>query len=178
MVKKYHVDAVPKKEKKDRLNPQILRILFGYLVQVRFGGTLATAYNSLKTSRPRYKQSSPKPIKPFTKNSLTGVLNDKQAISYIMLEAFADEAGIPTWVLLLFSRALSDDTDHHQSTDAEFETIELNIRRTIAFLEFVQRKLNDRYGLPKADRIPMEIDEINEWIEEYHRITSEQRELL
>lgn len=164
IMKKAFETTVPLLPPKQRLNPQMLRIVLAQLIKSRFGGIKKHAYETLKTSRSRFHPTTNRRLVPFDKNSLPDILNDKRQITYVMLEAFADEAGIPTWVLLLFSRTLSDDIDsrksRHQISESDLAATKLNIARTVAFLEEITVRL-------RSSEQPMNVEMIDDWIALY-----------
>lgn len=135
--------------------------MFAHLIHKFFDGEQKKAYLTLQVVRDQRRGKH-----PFSKHSLPKVLKDETPITYAMLESFAREANVPTWLLLLFTRSLSDSIDFHKPdgkiSELEREEIGLNVERTIRFLGNIRDRLD-----PKQNENPLTMSHLDEWIELY-----------
>lgn len=165
----YRVEA-PDVSREDRWNPQVLRMIIAHFINRYFGGQKKKTLGELKTHRERKTNNNDGSV--IKRQKLDLILSDEAWIEYRHLEAFAHKAGIPTYVLLAFSRAYSDKADTRVATNAttvadlekvkeRAEEARRNLARMIAFS-------NAMKGL--IENSTDEIGDIDDWIEAFKNI--------
>ncbi|SFQ77713.1 hypothetical protein [Donghicola eburneus] len=185
---------IPDVPKEKRRNPQSLRKIIAHLIFRLFNGEKERTINELSTHRQR--SGARKPGSVIKRGVLYGILSDKSDIKYRHLEAFAYKAGVPTYVLLLFSRAYSDQQDinnfskaysDHQDATKRLELnlnkdVDIDLRNSFNDNSDIQelRKAADEARLNKEKMILFSkmipslveshsnnIEDIDEWIETF-----------
>ncbi|WP_372922648.1 hypothetical protein [Roseovarius sp.] len=162
-----HLNDVPRG---DRLNPQVLRRLIAHLIDIYFNGEKKKTIEKLETHRPRL--TSRRDGQVIKRTKLDGILKDDSWIEYRHLEAFAYKAGVPTFVLLAFTRALSDreeatvDAQEMSSVEelsdarARAEEAKKNIDQMIAFFEEARDLITTHTS---------SLEDVEVWIERYKK---------
>ena len=79
-----------------------MRDVIGQMLLLLFDGNQNAAIDALRTHQPRVQS------KVFTRHKLPKVLRDQTLVEYAHIEGLAHHAGVPSFLLLLFSRVLSE----------------------------------------------------------------------
>lgn len=93
----------------ERRNPQSIRELIFYIVKRDFEGSIAEAAEAFDQHKSRKKRKGFN----ITSDSLYNIIKDRALIRYYQLEAIANYLKIPVFVLLLFTRAVSDSKERN-----------------------------------------------------------------
>lgn len=168
--------------RESRRNPQALRELIAHLINTHFDGQIKKTCDELKTLRKRTGTE-----KAITRTVIEGLLKDQSPIHYQYLEAFANHVGVPTFVLLAFSRAYSD--RKYIAAGAELKgkkdiSEAAEIRRDA---ENAKRNLNDMMNFFQSmaslvEKHSFDMDDFDQWVKIYNgdgqKADEEQRSLI
>ena len=99
---------VEQKDHGDRLNPNSLRFLLGYIIKDIFDDSITGAVGKLREYGGRYKdRHAGREPKNITGKAAVKLLKDKEYFTYWHLEIMARGLKLPTGALLLISRYFS-----------------------------------------------------------------------
>ena len=134
---------------KGKINPAVIRQLIFEIVEFEFGGDRGLAAKELKLVNPVKGNA-----KAFSKDSLANVIDDRTALKYSHLEAIANHYGVPTFMVLLFSRVRSEYEKSPGMNKREVSEVQYLIR----FLQDIEAVI-ERSGFHALD--------LREWSQQY-----------
>lgn len=147
---KKHRRAHVIKNPDEKINPHVIRQLFFEIIDAEFEGDRGLAAHQLRLQNPILGND-----KPFTKDIISNIIDDRTALKYAHLEAIANYYNLPTFMLLLFTRLRSEIEKSPLSEIHEVSEIQLlmsffsDLEMTIGNCDFTPRDLarwRDKYN--------------------------------